>query len=157
MNSIAVIGAGPGGLAAVETLKRSNIWNIDCYEQRGALGGIWSKEDSPVHIGMQANISRYNQSFSTFNGENCRSVFMNRDEAYEYLEAYAANFSLKEHIHAGTSVIAVRLEDNEKWSVTFLDPDGKEGKRYYDKVIAASGFFVRGLCPILVEEIISKK
>ncbi|BFZ61528.1 hypothetical protein YB2330_002594 [Saitoella coloradoensis] len=44
---VAVIGAGPSGIAALEALVREGFTDVRCFERRGEVGGTWVYDDVP--------------------------------------------------------------------------------------------------------------
>src|ERR1700758_4516866 len=108
--SVAVIGAGPGGLIAARWLL-SQGFEPTIFEQEPMLGGQWTGLDgrSGVWPSMHTNSSRILTGFSDLDHETDLVYPSNRD-ILDYLRRYAETFGLTSRIQLGTRVELVRRE-----------------------------------------------
>ena len=102
--SVAVIGAGPGGLAAGRWLL-SQGFEPTIFEQAPMLGGQWTglADLSGVWPTMHTNTSRIMTAFSDLEHENDLVYPAGRD-ILDYLYRYAETFGLMSRIRFGTRV-----------------------------------------------------
>ena len=133
--SVAVIGAGPGGLVAARWLL-SQGFEPTIFEQGPMLGGQWTGLDgrSGVWPTMHTNTSRVMTAFSDLEHESALVYPSNRD-ILDYLHRYAETFSLTSRIRFGTRVELLR-RDHAGWVVSHTGMDESFGR-----VVVASGRF----------------
>jgi dimethylaniline monooxygenase (N-oxide forming) len=134
-SSVAVIGAGPGGLAAARWLQ-SHGFEPTIFEQESTLGGQWTAVDghSGVWPSMHTNSSRTLTAFSDLEHETDLVYPSNRD-ILGYLNRYAATFGLTSRIRFGTHVDLI-TRDGNGWLVRHGGADER-----FDRVVVASGRF----------------
>ena len=135
---IAVIGAGPSGLAAAKHALEAGF-DVAVFEADDALGGQWqtTAAHSGVWPGMRTNTSRAMTAFSDFPAPAEHPLHPAAEQIRAYLEAYARAFDVVRHIRFGTRVDHVR----PGWTV-----DGEP----FDAVIVASGRFRKPRLPDVV-------
>ena len=136
---IAVIGAGPSGIAAAKYSLEAGF-EPTVFESEDQLGGQWSStaKQSGVWPGMRTNTSREMTAFSDFPPPQDYPQYPTAEEMRAYLEAYAGAFGVTNRCRFGTRVHEVR----PGWSV--------DGERF-DAVIIASGRFHRPRFPSGIE------
>jgi dimethylaniline monooxygenase (N-oxide forming) len=134
-SSVAVIGAGPGGLIAARWLLSQGI-EPTLFEQEPTLGGQWAGLDgrSGVWPGMHTNSSRTLTAFSDLEHETNLVYPSNRD-ILSYLNRYAATFGLTSRIRFGTRVELI-TRGRAGWLVRHAGADEP-----FDRVVVASGRF----------------
>ena len=132
---VAVIGAGPSGLAAAKHALEAGF-DVTVFEAGAVLGGQWhtTAAHSGVWPGMHTNTSRAMTAFSDFPAPAEHPLHPAAEQIHAYLEAYADAFEVTERIRFGTRVADVR----PGWTV-----DGEP----FDGVVAASGRFRRPRLP----------
>lgn len=133
--SVAVIGAGPGGLVAARWLL-SQGFEPTIFEQAPILGGQWAGLDglSGVWPTMYTNTSRVLTAFSDLEPEP-DAVFPSSRAVLAYLGRYADVFELTSRIRFSTRVTLVSRSD-VGWLVHF----GGFSARF-DRVVLAPGRF----------------
>lgn len=106
MQNVAVIGAGPGGLAAARYLKSEGLEPV-LFEQGERIGGQWSAD--PGHSGvwpaMRTNTSRIMTAFSDLPHDANSPTYPTNEAMGEYLQRYAEQFDLIRHIRFKTPVV----------------------------------------------------
>ena len=92
---IAVIGAGPCGLAACKALAEKGL-AFECLEASSGVGGIWNVErGSGGYRSLQTNTSVPGMAFSDFPFPEDSPVFPNAEQMVAYFNRYAENFQLR--------------------------------------------------------------
>src|SRR6478736_5210763 len=112
--TVAVIGAGPGGLVAARWLL-SQGFEVTIYEQAPMLGGQWTALEgrSGVWPTMHTNTSRIMTAFSDLEHDSDLVYPSNRD-ILDYLHRYAATFGLTPRIRFGNRVELLQ-RDGARW------------------------------------------
>lgn len=133
--SVAVIGAGPGGLAAARWLL-SQGFEATIFEQGPMLGGQWTglPEQSGVWLTMHTNTSGITTAFSDLEPDN-DLVYPSGRDILAYLHRYAEMFGLTSRIRFRARV-ELLSRNGAGWFV------GHTGTtEHFDKVVVASGRF----------------
>jgi cation diffusion facilitator CzcD-associated flavoprotein CzcO len=104
--TVAVIGAGPAGLAAGAWLARQGFKPV-LFEAADDIGGQWNGASpmSGTWPGMRTNTSRILTAFADLDYPPGTAVFPSREEVLQYLHRYAAQAGLSAHIRLGTRVL----------------------------------------------------
>ena len=122
--TVAVIGAGPGGLVAARWLL-SQGFEPTIFEQGPKLGGQWTGlvGRSGVWPAMHTNTSRIMTAFSDLENES-DLVYPSNREILDYLHRYADTFGLTSRIRFGNRVELLRRDD-AGWLVGHAGRRGK--------------------------------
>ncbi|MEV8251971.1 NAD(P)/FAD-dependent oxidoreductase [Microbacterium sp. NPDC076768] len=137
MNTYAVIGAGPSGLAATRALQKRGI-AVDGYEASHGVGGLWDINNPRSTMYESAHLisSRTTTEFAEFPMRS-RVDYPGHRVLREYFEQYAAHFGLSALYRFNTRV--TRLEPHEGgWYLSSTGPEG-ESTRWYAGVVLANG------------------
>ena len=116
---VAVIGAGPGGIAAAHHLRRKGIRDFAIIERAGDFGGTWRDNHYP---GLAVDIPSlwYQLSFAPNPGWS--RLFAPGPELHRYLRDTAAKMGLYQHLIADAEVVEQRWDDDQGlWHLTFRD------------------------------------
>ena len=134
-SSVAVIGAGPGGLIAARWLL-SQGFEPTIFEQAPILGGQWTGLDgrSGVWPSMHTNTSRIMTAFSDLEHAS-DVVYPSNHDILDYLHRYAETFGLTSRIRFGAQVELVRW-DGAGWLVRHAGMD-----QSFERIVVASGRF----------------
>ncbi len=132
---VAVIGAGPGGLAAAKHALEAGF-EVTVFEASDDLGGQWhtAAAHSGVWPDMHTNTSRAMTAFSDFPGPPDLALHPAATQIHAYLRDYAERFGVTPRIRFGTRVRSVV----PGWQV-----DGEP----FDAVVIASGRFHKPAMP----------
>jgi len=143
---IAIIGAGPSGLAAARNLQRAGLaW--EGFELADDVGGLWNIDAprSTVYESAHLISSRTTTEFTEFPMRDSVADYPSHRELYAYFRDFADHFDLRRGFRFGTEVTRVvptsptdQGGEPGRWSVTAAGPDG-ERTRTYDGVIIANG------------------
>lgn len=139
--SIAIVGAGFGGLAAAIELKRSGFDNFTVFERGSAVGGVWRENHYP---GAACDVPSPIYSFSYALNPNWSSLFGKGNEIQQYLEKVADEFGLRDHLRFNTEVTAATFDEGGgRWRI-----DVETGESVVvDAVVMATGQLSRPKMP----------
>ena len=113
---IAVIGAGPAGIAAGHELLAQGFTNFRIFEKAAAPGGTWHLHTYP---GLACDVWAHSYTFSYRPNPNWTSSFADQPEIESYLQTCATEFGLDPHIQLNTRIVRAAFEENEAvWSLT---------------------------------------
>ncbi|XP_066152347.1 senecionine N-oxygenase-like [Euwallacea fornicatus] len=157
---VAVIGAGPAGLAAARQVS-SFGFELDVFEMKPELGGTWVYTDevgtdrygypvySAMYKGLRTNLPKEIMGYPDFPIAEEKRSYLTQAEVLEFINLYAEKFHLKDHIKFNTMVMDVRPADS-KWKLTYEDkPTGKSFTEYYDSVMICNGHYNDPLIPTI--------
>jgi len=162
---IAIIGAGPSGLAqlrAFESARKAGVRNIPeivCYEKQADWGGMWNytwrtgldKYGEPVHGSMyrylwsngpKECLEFADYSFEEHFGQQIPS-YPPREVLLDYIMGRVERSNVRQYIRFNTPVRWVQwCPDSRKFSVTVMDHEHDQLEtEQFDHVIVASGHF----------------
>jgi cation diffusion facilitator CzcD-associated flavoprotein CzcO len=137
---IAVIGAGPSGIAAARHALDAGF-EVSVFEASDRLGGQWytAAAHSGVWPGMHTNTSRAMTAFSDLPALPGHPLHPTAEQIHAYLEEYARTFGVFDRIRLECRVERVR----PGWTV-----DGEP----FDAVVVASGRFRTPRLPAIVQD-----
>ncbi len=129
---IAVIGAGPSGLAAGHELLSRGFTNFTIFEKSDAPGGTWHNESYP---GLACDVWAHSYTFSYRPNPDWSASFVEQPEIEAYLQRCASEFGLDPHIRLNTRITHARYQEGGFWQ---LRTDANE-RFEFDVVINAMG------------------
>jgi cation diffusion facilitator CzcD-associated flavoprotein CzcO len=99
---IALIGAGPSGLAGARALSKHGI-AFQGFEAHTDLGGLWNigNERSTVYESAHLISSKRTTEFKEFPMPSGTADYPSHRELLAYFQAYAEHFDLKRHFRCG--------------------------------------------------------
>ncbi|MGW5573492.1 flavin-containing monooxygenase [Nocardia thailandica] len=119
--SVAVIGTGFGGLAAVIELKKQGVTDIVIFEKGDDVGGVWRENTYP---GAACDVPSPFYSFSFEPNPRWPHRFSRQPAILEYMRGIADKYDIRRHVRFGTEVTAAGFDDaTGKWTVTTADGD----------------------------------
>lgn len=156
MKTVAVVGAGPGGLVAAKTLIHhpESLFEVTIFERSSQLGGLWnlSKNGSGSNGFLSpqtpTNLSKFTVGFSdlswdsidlglpTHNNQpepnySCVPMFPKAWMAGQYLELYAEKYGIKEKVQFSHEVIQTerfQKGDSFRWRISTRKGDNHGSK-----------------------------
>ncbi len=136
---VAVIGAGPSGLAAVKELLDEGH-DPSCFEQAAGLGGVFRFDEQGGEIWESCRLTSSGlvTAFSDFPVSRERAGHMPAGEYVRYLEDYCAAFGVRDRLRFGARVESVRRDSDGCWRVAWRDPGGMR-EDCFDAVAVCSG------------------
>ncbi len=145
---VAVIGAGPAGLAAGAWLARQGFEPV-LFEAADCLGGQWNAASpmSGVWPGMRTNTSRVLTAFADLDHAPGTPVFPTQQEVLNYLHRYAGQAGLLPRIRLGTRVEHLgRAPVGQGW-ILRSRRGGQERVEHFARVVVATGRYNAPLVP----------
>jgi hypothetical protein len=137
---IALIGAGPSGLAAARALTRLGI-SFQGFEAHTGVGGLWdiANPRSAVYESAHPVSSKRRTEFSEFPMAEHLADYPSHRDMLAYLREYAQHFDLTRHFQFG--VLVRRIEPmgerpDSLWRVTVDAGDGPKAAIYKGVIIA---------------------
>lgn len=129
---VAVIGAGPAGLAAGHELLAHGFTNFTIFEKSEAVGGTWHLHTYP---GLACDVWAHAYTFSYRPNPDWSANFVEQPEIESYLKRCATEFGLDPHIRLNTRIAAAHYVETGIWQ---LRTDAGEALEF-DVVINAMG------------------
>ncbi|MFT5441015.1 MAG: cyclohexanone monooxygenase [Myxococcota bacterium] len=111
---IAVIGAGPGGLALGRELLENGFTNITLYEATDAVGGTWHIHTYP---GLACDVWAHAYTFSARPNPDWTASFVEQPEIEAYLQQCAKEFGLEPHIRLNARIAKMEYQDDATWTL----------------------------------------
>lgn len=140
---IVCVGAGAAGLQIAYKAERalSDI-DLQIYEKNSDVGGTWLENRYP---GCTCDIPSHSYQFTWARNPNWSHYYSGSEEIWRYFKDVAVKYGLEKYIRFKSTVdSAVWDEEQGKWKVTVLEPDGtqiedccdilisgKSSRRYY--------------------------
>jgi dimethylaniline monooxygenase (N-oxide forming) len=149
MPTVAIIGAGPAGLAAARYLTSQGFKPV-IFERGRRIGGQWSGDPrcSGIWPSMRTNTSRILTAFSDFPYPSGTAVYPTNHEVSAYLGRYADTHGLTPHVRLETRVQRiVRGEGGSGWTVHSRTGNGPVNREHYTHVIVAAGRYQKPVIP----------
>ncbi|CCL99460.1 uncharacterized protein FIBRA_01478 [Fibroporia radiculosa] len=162
--SIAIVGSGSGGLAALKTildlpLETRAGWEVILYEQRRDVGGVWLPDppgplptlpdlpESPLYPRLRTNTPHPTMTYPNFTFPPGTSLFPQWDALQQYHADYAAHYGLNEYIRLNHTVVSAQWHGHDEdgdWHIEVHAHGGDDGrevvlKRTFDHLVVATG------------------
>ena len=131
--TVAIIGAGVGGIATGVKLRKAGIHTFTIFEAEAGLGGTWRVNTYP---GASVDVESAIYSFS-FHDHNWSGTHADQSEILHYLEDAARAQGLTTHFRFGTKIEEVRWLEERQGYLIHTDR-GEE--LTFDVVVSAVGF-----------------
>ncbi len=139
--SIAIIGAGFGGLAAALELKQADIDDFTVLERADEVGGVWQANTYP---GAACDVPSVIYQFSRHLKPDWSRRFGSQSEIREYLRTVSIESGVRRHIRFGAEVVAATLDEpSTQWHVLLADGETLT----VDVLICATGQLSRPKLP----------
>ena len=106
---VAIIGAGPGGIAAAHLLRKKGIDDFVIIERAADFGGTWRDNHYP---GLAVDIPSLWYQLSFAPNPNWTRLFAPGPELYRYLRDTAPRLGLYEHLQANAEVVQQQWDDD---------------------------------------------
>lgn len=140
---IALVGAGPSGLAGARNLQQLGI-AFQGFEAHGDVGGLWNIENprSTVYASAHLISSKRMTEFSEFPMDDTVADYPSHRELLDYFRAFARRFDLHRHYRFGTRVLkAEPVSDapGTRWRLTTQTGDAAPEVAEYKGLVVANG------------------
>ncbi|MGW6422580.1 flavin-containing monooxygenase [Nocardia sp. NPDC055053] len=141
--SIAVIGSGFGGLAAVIALKKRGFDDIVVFEKADDVGGVWRENTYP---GAACDVPSPFYSYSFEPNPRWPHRFSRQPAILDYIRNVTDKYDVRRHIRFGTEVTAAEYDDaTGTWTVRLSTGDSV----VFDVVVSAVGQLSRPALPAI--------
>jgi cation diffusion facilitator CzcD-associated flavoprotein CzcO len=143
--TVAIIGAGFGGMAAAVALRRAGI-DVTIIERSDGVGGTWRSNTYP---GAACDVQSHLYSLSFAPNPYWSRTYARQPEILAYLESVADDFALRSHLRLGTTVRQARWHDETNaWELS-LESGSGETTLSADVVVSAVGLFAEPRVPAI--------
>lgn len=139
--SVAIIGAGFGGLAAAIELKRHGHDDFVVFERADHVGGVWQANSYP---GAACDVPSVIYQFSYALKPDWSRRFGTQAEIRAYLDEVATEQRVKGHVRFGTEVVAATYDEAATgWTLELADGSTER----FDVLLCATGQLSRPKVP----------
>ena len=139
---IAIIGAGPSGLAAAKNAKEAGIPYI-LFEKSGKVGGNWVFDDGTGHSSVYENThiisSKTLSSYEDYPMPDDYPDYPSHRLVQAYFEDYARHFGVMDGIRFHHTVTKATRDAAGTWHITVTDADGAETTSEFSHLMVANG------------------
>ncbi|MFK7896147.1 MAG: flavin-containing monooxygenase [Myxococcota bacterium] len=129
---IAIIGAGPSGLATGHELLAQGLTDFTIFEKSAAAGGTWHNETYP---GLACDVWAHSYTFSYAPNPDWSASYVEQPEIEAYLQRCAKEFGLEPHLKLNTEVVSAHYQGDGVWKLTVASGESFE----FDAIINAMG------------------
>ncbi len=130
--SVAVVGAGFGGVAAAVMLRRAGFRNVTVFERGERVGGVWNHNTYP---GAACDVPSHLYELSFAPNPRWSRRYAPQAEIQAYLERVAEEHGVLERIRTNTEVTSARWDDElDRWLL-----ETSAGEHVADVLLAACG------------------
>lgn len=149
---VALIGAGPSGLAGARNLQKQGI-AFQGFEAYTDVGGLWNIDNprSTVYESAHLISSKRTTEFAEFPMSDSVADYPSHRELCTYFRDFADKFDLRRHFRFGVKVERVEPvhpeDPNTLWRVTVRDAQGQLDTAQYKGVVVANGILAEPNVP----------
>jgi cation diffusion facilitator CzcD-associated flavoprotein CzcO len=129
--SVAVVGAGIGGIAAATMLKRAGYHNITVFERNAGLGGVWHANTYP---GAACDVPSHFYEFSFALNPDWSRRYAPQQEIKAYLERVVRDDGVESIFRFNSEVRSATWDGRDHWVL-----DTGTGEHVADVLITACG------------------
>lgn len=140
---IALIGAGPSGLAAARNLQRAGL-AFQGFEAHTDVGGLWNIDNprSTVYESAHLISSKHTTEFTEFPMRPEVADYPSHRDMRQYFFDFAEHFGLRPHYRFGARVLRVEPVGEGAaplWRITWTEHGGPEQSAEFKGVVIANG------------------
>jgi cation diffusion facilitator CzcD-associated flavoprotein CzcO len=138
--TIAIIGAGCSGLAAIRQLTLAGLTDVVCFEKNQQLGGNWvytAAPDSHSSVCETTHIisSKTRSQYREYPMPDEYPDYPSHRQVLAYFEAYARAFGLEQYIRYGVAVAHAEPLPDHRWQLRLSDGS----TQVFDYLVVANG------------------
>ena len=113
--SVAIVGAGFGGIGLAIRLKEAGFQRLTILEKGDRIGGVWRDNSYP---GLTCDVPSHLYSYSFAPKHDWTRRFPRRDEILAYLEQLVDRYGLREHLRLGAEVAEADFDEGAgRWRI----------------------------------------
>tara|TARA_B100000767_G_scaffold274394_1_gene307248 strand:- start:1588 stop:3042 length:1455 start_codon:yes stop_codon:yes gene_type:complete len=112
---VAVIGAGPAGIAVGHELLQQGFDNITLFEKSDAVGGTWHLHTYP---GLACDLWAHSYTFASRPNPDWSASFVEQPEIEQYLQRSCTDFGLDPYVKLNTKITNAEFSSNGTWLLT---------------------------------------
>ncbi|MES1909951.1 MAG: hypothetical protein MHM6MM_002629 [Cercozoa sp. M6MM] len=152
MGSVAIIGAGPAGIATARSLEARGL-RAEVFDRADQVGGLWRQRESPNDVctwsGMRCNLSRATMSFGDISMPGDLAGHATTEEVRDYLNTCVSTLSTTVfRLHS--RVTRISRCDGGRFVVRWQDTHSEEEhSAVYSQVVLCTGVFNTPKLPVL--------
>lgn len=139
---IAVIGAGPSGIAAAKNALQSGL-AVVVFERNDRVGGNWVFNAATGHSSVYDNThiisSKAWSEYEDFPMPADYPDYPHHSQVQAYFDAYARHFGVLPHVRFGHTVDRVSPSGDGGWRVDFHDDTGAARSETFTHLMVANG------------------
>ncbi len=140
---IAVIGAGPSGIAAAKECLGTGLGDGLCvFEKSDQVGGNWVYREEPGHSSVYDTThiisSKYYSEYEDFPFPEGTPDYPHHSHLRRYFQDYAEHFGVTPKIRFHTEVLRAERDAGGLWQLRLRDPEG-ERTETFDVLMVANG------------------
>ncbi len=129
---IAIIGAGPLGIAAGRELLEKGFSEFTIFEKAAKAGGTWHQHSYP---GLACDVWAHSYTFSSAPNPDWTASFVAQPEIEAYLQRCAKNFGLESHMKFNCKIVRAEYQAGKGWLLS-----NEQGEQFeFDAIINAMG------------------
>jgi dimethylaniline monooxygenase (N-oxide forming) len=136
--TVAVIGAGSSGIAAVKALAERGL-DVTCFEASDRIGGNWVFGNpngmSAAYRDLHINTSRQRMAYADFPMPADYPDYPHHTQIAAYFEAYVDHFGFRDRIRFETTVAHAERGAEGGWTLTL----GDGSHEAFDALVVANG------------------
>ena len=141
--SVAIVGAGFGGIAAAIFLKEKGFDDVVLLERGDRVGGVWRANTYP---GLACDVPSHLYSFSFAPNARWSRRYSPREDIQRYVEDVARRYDVMRHVRFGQEVERAAFDEaSGRWRLTTSAGDELEA----EVVITACGQLQRASIPAI--------
>ncbi len=111
---VAIIGAGPSGIAAGRELLRNGFTAFTIFDALDAPGGTWRLHTYP---GLACDVWAHSYTFSYAPNPDWTASFVDQPEIQAYLARCATEFGLDPHFKLNTRIVSAHYQQGGTWQL----------------------------------------
>ncbi len=137
---VAIVGAGPAGLATARALAQLNI-PFDLFEQHGDVGGIWNRDHAgtPMYRSAHFISSRKMSGHLGFPMPDDYPDYPSNSQILHYIQRFVRHHHLDEHIHFHTRINRAQPHPQGGWELDIQSAGTATQRSHYGWLVCASG------------------
>ncbi len=152
---IAVIGAGPSGIAAIKNLLDVGFTDVTGFDRNAAVGGNWLFDPGTTHSSVFETThiisSKTLSSYRDYPMPAHYPDYPSHAQLATYFQGYADHFGVTPRVRFGSEVLAAEPRPGDRWALRWREGAGEgrdeERRDTFDALVVANGHHWRPRLP----------